>query len=48
MITRGFAEKMSEYSRMYRRMLHDTYIHSTPKSYGIALQSVRRKKKKKR
>ena len=33
--------------RHYRRWEHDTFIHSTPKSYGMAIQ-VKRKKKKKR
>lgn len=30
----------------YRRWMHDTMIHSTPKSYGMAIQGKRKKKKK--
>lgn len=29
-----------------RKKIHDAFIHTTPKDYGIAMQGKRKKKKK--
>lgn len=42
----GYSDYITKACRHYRRWAHDTFIHSTPKSYGMAIQGKRKKKKK--